>query len=843
MRAWWTVLGVVLVLSRAGAAPPANDTCAGAIPLANGVPYSMNTDSATEDAGTCVYRAFHGVWFSFVAPVTGALLIETVTPRFDPDIEVNTGSCGALHEVGCQIGFDTLSNNCVAGQTYYIRVSGDAQYGQAAYTSGDMQITVRAVRPAPSNDEAAGARTLADGVYTGGSTADAFDDAGPAGGPISHGVWFTFTPSVSGTASLDTCPSDFDTRIEVFDGPPDALRSIAHGDDDPACGNRAAATFPCVSGVTYWICAGGSAGATGRLQLYAHASVPTGNDTCAAAALAEDGITYAQGTAGFSNDTTTCAGTIAGGAWFRYVATATGTATVETCGSGFATIVEAFAGACGASTSLGCSATSTACSDRGALSFACRRGQTYLICAGGSAGGTGSLRLRVHARGRHVPLDFDGDGRADLASYDDLTGEWTIDRSNNGHWISNKTVSLNFGFPGTLPVPDDFDGDGREDPAVFDPASGQWYLSCSTAGFRTFQFGYQGAVPVAGDFDGDGNAEVGCYEPARGMWYIRQAGGAVSTYQWGFAGTLPVPDDFDGDGREDIACYDPASGNWYVRRSSDGAAWVPHLDSRTYISLNSVSLAAIPYTGDFDGDGRADIALAQNTNPAPSIFVTRIDSLQSTSGAVTRFAYTSDGYSPPSFVNPYLTTGDFDGDGRTDFQWYGWMLLDFNANRSNYNATAGTLPNLGAPVLVQYAGWPGGATPYMDLASSHRYIGRVGRSKQFTLTTYTTASLQNPDATIGTFTDNHGVSTPVRLGYFITGDYLHFSGGGTPTTGPITLMVRQSSYKAYPTGRLFDNYLPIYRVIVNYTGTYLDAAGPQPVTLTYSYAGIIFAMP
>ena len=114
-----------------------------------------------------------------------------------------------------------------------------------------------------------------------------------------------------------------------------------------------------------------------------------------------------------------------------------------------------------------------------------------------------------------------------------------------------------------------------------------------------------------------------------------------------------VPSDFDGDGKADIAVYRPSSGVWYLLQSGDA------YDPTKYKAYLWGISTDIPVPGDYDGDGLADIAVRR-----PSTGIWYI--LQSSDG------YDQAKYKEYAWGNATdnVVAGDFDGDGKTDIAFY-----------------------------------------------------------------------------------------------------------------------------------------------------------------------------
>ena len=144
---------------------------------------------------------------------------------------------------------------------------------------------------------------------------------------------------------------------------------------------------------------------------------------------------------------------------------------------------------------------------------------------------------------------------------------------------------------------------------------------------------------------------------------------------------IPIPGDYDGDGKVDLAVYRPETGQWLIQRSSAGPEVIqfgaPNTD--------------VPVPADYDGDGKIDLAVYRPSTGQWFI-------LQSTAGPrVIQFG-------APNLDIP--VPADYDGDGHADPAVYrpttGQFLIDQSA--AGPKAVALGAPNLDIAVPGDYDG-------------------------------------------------------------------------------------------------------------------------------------------
>ena len=146
-----------------------------------------------------------------------------------------------------------------------------------------------------------------------------------------------------------------------------------------------------------------------------------------------------------------------------------------------------------------------------------------------------------------------------------------------------------------------------------------------------------------------------------GITYLYPAVDAI--YNFGFRGATPVTGDWNGDGKAEIGVY--YNGTWYIDLNGNGA-WDPSVD-KTY---NFGFTGAIPVTGDWNGNGTTKIGVYSNGTWYIDL---------NGNGAWDPSVDTTYNF---GFTGAIPVTGDWNGDGTTKIGVYynGTWYIDLNGN-------------------------------------------------------------------------------------------------------------------------------------------------------------------
>ena len=266
----------------------------------------------------------------------------------------------------------------------------------------------------------------------------------------------------------------------------------------------------------------------------------------------------------------------------------------------------------------------------------------------------------------------------------------------------------------------DFDGDGRTDSSVF--REDTWYIGPSTAPNTYYGVQWGGAADrlVPADFDGDLKTDIAVWraDGASAVFYILQSSTGTFRIEQ-FAGNNDDPSmvgDWDGDGKADLAVYSnglqPGDQSFFIIR---GSAYGP-------FTIQWGVSGDEPLRGDFDGDGKMDAAVYRASDNVWYI-------LQSSNGQP-RYVYSG---GPAN----KRVSGDFDGDGKTDIAIYqngAWAVLQSSNNQGLYAwwglSTDELVPgDYDGDGRTDFAVWRDGGYWILDSSTSHytyRQFGQAG---------------------------------------------------------------------------------------------------------------------
>jgi len=327
---------------------------------------------------------------------------------FQPNIKVSKGTSNAAKSPDPEPGFARLDYGDYTGLAFYgsnfypiwaDNSNSTRDNPQGALSGFDLYTAKVAVSPPNDNFASSAVLTGATANTTGTNINATIEPGEPNIAGILGGksVWWSWTAPFTGTTTINTFGSNFDTVLGVFTGSSFTnLRPVAANDDANGT-TQSQVTFDAVAGATYRIVVDGLTGASGKVSLALIESPP--NDNFARSAVLK-GATVK--TSGANFNATTESGEpnivrIPGGhsVWWSWTAPFTGAATINTLGSNFDTTLGVLTG----SSVSGLTAVAANDDANGTVQSQVRfnavGGTTYRIWVDGAFGATGTILLAI----------------------------------------------------------------------------------------------------------------------------------------------------------------------------------------------------------------------------------------------------------------------------------------------------------------------------------------------------------------------------------------------------------------------------------------------------------------
>lgn len=329
--------------------------------------------------------------------------------------------------------------------------------------------------------------------------------------------------------------------------------------------------------------------------------------------------------------------------------------------------------------------------------------------------------------------DFNGDGKLDYMWIPQGQQFWNIAYSTGtgftlaGDVIKTSNGDLPYSNGAQYMMVGDFNGDGKTD-FMWMP-QGKTYFNIAygtTTGFnvveKVLQTASDGTLPynngaqymMTGDFNGDGKTDYMWIPQGQLYWNLAlSTGNGFNVINNALPATLlnELPynnspmymkvGDFNGDGKLDFMWIPNGGQKWHVAYSTGYGFQVERNAINWCCGAEYGGAAHYMLTGDFDGDGKTDYMWIPNGQTFWNIAYGRVNGFSILTRAL---AESINGYFPYNGNPDYVLLGDFNGDGKPDYMWIpnGVTFWYVSMSKSQRMLMGSAQNNLGAQVVFSY---------------------------------------------------------------------------------------------------------------------------------------------
>ncbi|TSA52403.1 MAG: hypothetical protein D4R45_07105 [Planctomycetaceae bacterium] len=436
--------GVLSISCDALMTGPTNDNCDKAKQIGNVTDLPFSTICATFD-GPGLFFNSPNLWYLYTAGGTGDVTVSLIGSEFDTALVVyDTGDCypesGDIIERNDDFGGflqSQITFQATAGHHYLFEVMG---YNSDEVGEGVLNISSESTPPpSGSNDSRAHPKPVGEVTDLPFDTTSATQD-GPHYCMYSPNIWYCYTASCTGEATVSLAGSSFDTMLAAYNTcqPDFDYDDMIQCNDDFGGTRQSQVVFDAIAGNQYMIEVGGYNSETGsgilNISCEGVGPPPSSKDDCENAKAIGDVKDMPFDTTDATFDGSGLCLT-SPNVWYCYTASCTGNVTVSLAGSSFDTMLAVYDG-------CECYPTSgdlIECNDdagggyQSAVTFAAVEGNQYLIEVGGYGSENGEGFITISCSGIVLP------GKTDLGDAPDST--------NNNNRSMNAYPSGHTGLP------------------------------------------------------------------------------------------------------------------------------------------------------------------------------------------------------------------------------------------------------------------------------------------------------------------------------------------------------------------------------------------------------------